>query len=118
MARCFCLCRFHLGKSIPPGISYIHSFIHTYILVQMYLPVAFLSDWDPVDRTFVEGMVYSPQDQLTTILSVIFSESRRQVNSDVGVGQHALMIYFKSKIQTTALSKFRFGWMKRIISKL
>lgn len=83
----------------------------------MYLPVAFLSDWDPVDRTFVEGMVYPPQDQLTTILGVIFSESRRQVNTNMGMYQHALIIlYLKSKRQTTAISKFRFGWLKRIIS--
>lgn len=100
------------GRWIPPGFLCIH----TYILVHVYLPVAFLSDWDPVDWTFVQRMVYSPQNQLTTILGVISSESRKQFNTDMGVCQHAPMrLHLKSKSQITALSTFRYRWLKALL---
>lgn len=108
-----------VSGSLSKEVNSTRFFIHTYILVHVYLPVAFLSDWDPVDGTFVERMVYSPQNQLTTILGVFSSESRKQFNTDMGVCQQApVRLHLKSKRQITALSKFRYGWLKRTVPKL
>lgn len=62
--------------ALPGEVNFTTYFTHTYILVKMYLPVAFLGDRDPVNRAFVEGVVYPPQDQLTAVLSVVSSGSR------------------------------------------
>lgn len=51
----------------------------------MYLPVAFLSDWDPVNWAFIEGVVYAPQDQFTTILSVVSPGRRAHISRGMGV---------------------------------
>lgn len=50
------------------------------LLVQMNLPIAFLMDWNPVNSSFEERMIYASKYQLTPIFSIIASKKLKYMN--------------------------------------